>query len=372
MSVDQSSSPQGVAPPLGPVGALFRLALIGLVLAGIAVALVFLRGWLTPRALTPAKFVDGFEEVFGVHPGFRRNHAKGLGASGFFESNGNGVRLSKASIFRPGRVSVLGRFSVPGGNPYVADTPQLVHAMALEFSLPNGELWRTAMVNLPVFVVRTPEGFYEQLISSKPDPKTGKPDPAKQNAFLAHHPETVAALKIVQAQKPESGFADSTYHSLNAFHFVNEAGQSTAVRWIFTPDNPPSVTNPAPHTDKNYLFDDLSELVRHQPLRWHLVIIVGQAGDPTNDATLPWPASRDQVDVGTLTIDHLESEATSPATDINFDPLILPVGILPSDDPLLSPRSAVYSQSFTRREGETKEPSAVTPAEVEGQQGAAK
>ena len=50
-------------------------------------------GWLTPHELTPARFIDGFEEVNGVHPGFRRNHAKGLGVSGFFESNGDGVRL---------------------------------------------------------------------------------------------------------------------------------------------------------------------------------------------------------------------------------------------------------------------------------------
>ena len=61
----------------------------------------------------------------------------------------------------------------------------------------------------------------------------------------------------------------------------------------------------------------------------------------------------------------MESEETSPARDINFDPLVLPDGIAPSDDPLLSARSAIYSQSFTRRAGEKKEPSAITPAEVQ-------
>jgi catalase len=55
---------------------------------------------------------------------------------------------------------------------------------------------------------------------------------------------------------------------------------------------------------------------------------------------------------------------TSAARDINFDPLVLPAGIAPSDDPLLNARSAVYSQSFTRRAGETKQPSAITPADV--------
>jgi len=70
------------------------------------------------------------------------------------------------------------------------------------------------------------------------------------------------------------------------------------------------------------------------------------------------------VEVGTVTLDRVESDETSTATDLNFDPLVLPPGIAPSDDPLLSARSAVYSQSFTRREGETKQPSAITPADV--------
>ena len=99
-------------------------------------------------------------------------------------------------------------------------------------------------------------------------------------------------------------------------------------------------------------------------MQWHLVITVGQPGDLTNDATVPWPPDRQQIDVGTLTIDHVESEDTSPARDINFDPLVLPNGIAASDDLLLSARSAVYSQSFTRRAGETKQASAITSSDV--------
>jgi catalase len=38
---------------------------------------------------------------------------------------------------------------------------------------------------------------------------------------------------------------------------------------------------------------------------------------------------------------------------------VLPSGIATSDDPLLSARSGAYSESFTRREGEQKTPSAV-------------
>jgi catalase len=243
--------------------------------------------------------------------------------------------------------------------------PDTVRGLGLEFSLPDGELWRTAMINLPVFPFRTPEAFYEQLLASKPDPDTGKPDPAQMKAFLARHPETADALTVIKGQPASSGFDNSTFHGLNAFRFTNAAGESVPVRWLLKPMQPfePASSAAAPQ-DKNYLFDALIAQIHREPLRWRLIVIIGQPGDPTNDATLAWPEGREQVDVGTLTLDQVESDDTGPATDINFDPLVLPAGFAPSDDPLLSARSAVYSQSFTRRAGETKQPSAITPADV--------
>src|SRR5438309_8953535 len=208
-------------PRFGRASTLARFALIGVALAAVAGTFAYLGGWFTPNELTPARFTDGFEQVNGVHPGFRRNHARGVGVSGFFESNGNGVRLSKALVFRPGRVPVLGRFSLGGGQPSAADTPDAVRGLGLQFSQSNGELWRTAMINLPVFPIRTPEAFYEQLIAAKPDPETGQPDPAKMEAFRARHPETEQALKVIEGQPVASGFDNSTFHGLNAFRFIN-------------------------------------------------------------------------------------------------------------------------------------------------------
>jgi catalase len=356
---------EGARPRLSTVSTLAGFAVIGIALAAVAGSFAYFGGWFSPNDLTPARFTDGFEEVNRVHPGFRRNHAKGVGVSGFFESNGNGLRLSKAVVFQPGRVPVLGRFSLGGGQPEAADTPAAVRGLGLQFSLPDGELWRTAMINLPVFPVRTPEAFYEQLIASKPDAATGKPDPANLKAFRASHPETVEALKVIEGEPRSSGFGNSTFYGLNAFHFTNAAGDAIPVRWFLRPMQPFEAASTAPTPqDKNYLFEALIAHIHRRPLRWHLIVIVGRPGDTTNDATIAWPAAREQVDVGTITLDRVESDDTSAARDINFDPLVLPTGIAPSDDPLLSARSAVYSQSFTRRAGETKRPSAITPADI--------
>jgi catalase len=351
---------------LGPAGKLVRLALVGVALAAVLASFFYLGGWLTPDRLTPARFVDGLQQADGLHPGFRRNHAKGVCVSGVFESNGTGAKLSKAAVFAPGRVSVVGRFSLGGGNPDQADAAGAVRGLGLQFSPAEGEVWRMAMVNLPVFVVKTPEAFYERLLASRPDPKTGKPDPAQMEAFLDRHPETAAAFKIIKAQPPASGFADSTFHGLNAFRFINAASVSTPVRWLFRPEQPAGDATPADAaaTGKNYLFDGLIAQMHGGPLQWHLIVVVGQPGDPTDDATLPWPDEREQVDVGILTLDRIESDQDSPTSELNFDPLVLPAGIAASDDPLLSPRSAIYSQSFTRRAGEPQQPSPISPAEV--------
>src|SRR4029453_9010133 len=241
-SLKMSNAPEAPAKAarqrLGKASKLPRLALIGVTLAAVIGIFGYLGGWFTPNDLTPARFTNAFEYVDGVHSGFRRNHAKGVGVSGFFESNGNGVRLSEAVVFRPGRVPVTGRFSLGGGQPYVADTPDAGRGLGFQFSLPDGELWRTAMVNLPVFPVRTPEAFYELLIASKPDPNTKKPDPAKMTAFLARHPETVKALTVIKGQPVASGFGNSTFHGLNAFRLINAAGDSIPVRWLLTPIHP--------------------------------------------------------------------------------------------------------------------------------------
>ena len=351
-------------PALSKGGTLARCAVIGGVLVALTGAFAYLGGWLTSKDLTPAKFADEFERVAGVHAGFRRNHAKGVGVSGFFESNGAGARLSKATVFHVGRVPVTGRFSLAGGQPSLADAPETIRGLGLKFSLPDGEQWRTAMNSIPVFLVKTPAAFYERLVASEPDPATGKPDPAKMQAFLARHPEAMRAMHIISRHPPASGFANSTYSSLNAFFFVTTDGVSTPVRLQLVPLDAfePAVTPVSAQASKNYLFDALIGRMHQGPVHWHLMLVVGQPGDPTNDATVPWPESRERVDAGTLTLSVVEPEETSVARDINFDPLVLPAGIVPSDDPLLSARSAVYAQSFTRRAGETKQPSAVTSA----------
>jgi catalase len=325
-------------------------------------AVAYVHKWIGPRdGLTRQAFLDGFRHVYGTHSGFRRNHAKGVAVTGHFDSNGNGREVSRAGVFRPGRTSVTGRFSLSGGDPFMADTLASPHGLALAFDFADGTQWRTAMMNLPVFPVNSPQGFYDRLLASKPVAETGEPDSAAMSSLLAQHPEMAAALALIKQQPPSPGFAGSTYRSLVTFFCVDDAGVRTPVRWAFVPMQ--AATRSRLGTT-NALFDTLVRQMRRGPLRWRLLLTVGEPDDPVLDASLPWPEDRRTIDAGLLTLTGIETEQAGNARDISFDPLVLPDGIEPSDDPLLSARSAVYGASYRARTGEYKPASLVQVDEV--------
>lgn len=328
---------------------LLGAAAIGGFLAVDLGALLVATNTIGTQRLTPKAFLDALAPAGGRPRGYRANHAKGVAVSGFFDSNGNGREISRAAGFAPGRTTVLGRFSFGGGNPHVPDDPSLARGLGLAFAFPTGQQWRMAMLNLPVFPDNTPQGFYERTLAAKPLASTGKPDPDAMPRFLAGHPETKAAMNIIKAQTPSPGFADSTFRSLMAFYFVDDKGTRTPVRWSL---EPMQKALPAGGGDDR-LFDALIRQIRTGPLRWRMLLTVGEPGDPVADATVPWPAERRVIDAGTLTLDTIETDGPGNGRDINFDPLVLPDGIEPSEDPMLSARSAVYAASYRLRAGET-------------------
>jgi catalase len=332
-----------------------RYALIAVSIGVVAGLFAWTGGWihwpLDRQTLTSARLIDAFEADTRPHPGFRRNHAKGVCVSGRFESNGNGAQLSSASVFRPGVVQVVGRLSAPGFDPTQEDYTAAVRSFALRFTLSNGEQWRTAMNSVPIFAVSTPEALYQQLSALQPDAASGRVDPAKMEMFLEKHPETRAFHEWLSSHLASSKFYNASYFSINAFRFTNAQGNTRFVRWSVVPEaayQPVSVTDTR---DPDFLAHDLSKRLERGPVRWHLMLTPAAPGDPTNDATRVWPQERElhRVDAGVLVIDKAESQIDGTCRDINFDPLILPAGIEPSDDPLLAARSSAYAVSFNRR-----------------------
>jgi catalase len=352
--MDENAHQRTVSPR---ANRLLRYVVIVVIVGALASAFAYVGGWF-PRALYgdrphAQQIVDAFEATTGPHPGFRRNHAKGICVTGRFESNGNASVLSRASVFDPGTYPIIGRFSAPGSDPERPDTNSKVRSFALQLALPRHEQWRTAMNSAPIFAVRTPKAVFDQLAAQAPD-ASGHKDPAKMAAFLRAHPEAQAFNAWVDAHPPSSAFFNATYFSIDAFRFVDRRGSTRYVRWRVVPDTPYQTIRADTEGDPDFLEHDLVEQLEHGPLRWHLMISVAKAGDPVDDATRQWPAERDRdsIDAGTLVIDRAQSQIDGPCRDINFDPLVLPQGIEASNDPLLAARSSVYAVSFNRRASE--------------------
>ena len=349
--VDQLPPARPVKPALSPASVMLRLAGIGAVVAVIAGTFFYVNGTLDAQRLRPKTLVNALEQNNGVHPGYRRNHAKGMCVIGYFESNGNAQPLSRAQVFQAGRTPVVGRFALPSGNPYAPDSSVPIRSLALGFTQANGQQWRTGLNSMPVFPVGTPEAFYAMLQAGAPQPATGKPKPDAMPAFFAAHPETGPFLQWVKTARPSASFATETYNGINAFYLVNASGQRQAVRWGVAPEGQDAPGASAPN-EADYLENDLVQRLSVGPLKWQFNLTLAEAGDPVNDASKPWPAERKVVKAGTLVLQRAEPQNTGECRDINYDPLILPSGIEGSADPLLAARSAAYASSYLRRTSE--------------------
>ena len=349
--VDQLPPARPVKPALSPASVMLRLAAIGAVVAVIAGTFFYVNGTLDAQRLRPKTLVNALEQNNGVHPGYRRNHAKGMCVIGYFESNGNAQPLSRAQVFQAGRTPVVGRFALPSGNPYAPDSSVPIRSLALGFTQANGQQWRTGLNSMPVFPVGTPEAFYAMLQAGAPEPATGKPKPEAMPAFFAAHPETGPFLQWVKTARPSASFATQTYNGINAFYLVNASGQRQAVRWGVAPEGQDAPGASAPN-EADYLENDLVQRLSVGPLKWQFNLTLAEAGDPVNDASKPWPAERKVVKAGTLVLQRAEPQNTGECRDINYDPLILPSGIEGSADPLLAARSAAYASSYLRRTSE--------------------
>jgi len=308
--------------------------------------------------VTPSQTVTALEETFGVHPGERRNHIKGTCAKGIFIGSNAAHPFTRSALFSGDAIPVVARFSLPGGNPQIPDYARVPRGLALEFRLPGGSRQHMTMLNTPMFGASTPKTFYDAVVAKRPDPATGKPDPAKLKAFRASHPDALAQSEYLAAHTPPVSWTNETYYGIHTFLFINKKNETTPVRWRTTPvrwrfvpqDGEKRFSDKAlAQAPSSFLERRLIERVKAGPVRWDMILTIGEPGDPQNNPTLTWPASRKEVKVGTLTILSAAPQKGGECEKINYDPLVMTDGINPSNDPVLLFRSPAYAISFGKR-----------------------
>ncbi len=303
--------------------------------------------------VTPEQVVGAIEGTFGVTPGERRNHTKGTCAEGEFVGTPEAAAYSRSPLFSGQRIPVIARFSLAGGNPKAPDTARSPRGMALEFALPDGSLQHMTMLNIPVFGAMRPRTFLDLMLASRPDPATGKPDPEKLKAFKANHPDSLAQAEFMAKHNPPVSYANSAYYGIHTFRFIDGRNKTTPVRWRFVPQDGEKRLTDAElgSLPADFLEQRLIERARTGPVRWDMIVSIGEPGDPENDPTLAWPETRKQIRAGTLTVTSAMPQKGAACEPVNFDPLVMGDGIAPTNDPILLFRSPAYALSFARRLG---------------------
>ncbi len=291
-----------------------------------------------------------FDQLFGVHPGFRAAHAKGLLLAGDFTPSADAQKLTRAPHATRPSTSVTVRFSNSTGLPQIPDNAAEANPRGLAIRFNLGEHVHTDIVSHTTdgFPTRDGDEFLEFLKAagaSGPDVRSPKPI----ELFLGSHP---SALAFVQTPKRfPSSFARDTYFGVTAFVFANAAGEERFGRYRIVPQegndylSDPVVANLPP----TYHFDEIVERVKKQPVRFKILVQIAAEGDVVDDATKHWPESRELLELGTVELRALVPDDVAEQKHIIFDPIPRVDGIEASADPLLELRAAIYLLSGRRR-----------------------
>jgi catalase len=294
------------------------------------------------------QLLDAFDQLQGVHPGFRPAHAKGLMCAGTFVPSAEAAKLSSAPHAKQPSTPVTVRYSDSTGLPNIPDndpTRSGPRGIAIRFHLGEHEHTDIVAHSYDGFPVHTGEEFLEFL---KAAAAFGGGHPEVMGAFLGKHPN---AKRFIETPKPiPTSFAREAFFAGTAFKFTNANGVSRYGRFRIRPDAGTEYLSDEQAAAKSpdFLFEELGPRLTKQPVKLGVFVQMAEPGDDFADASTTWPASRTDILFGTITlagiVDHQEPERRK----IIFDPVPRVDGIDPCD-PLTQVRADIYLLSGRRR-----------------------
>jgi len=301
------------------------------------------------------ELLQALDNLFGLHPGYRPVHAKGVFCSGTFTPSPEAASLTRAPHVQRDSTRVVVRFSNFAGIPTVADNnPEAAspRGMAIRFYL--AEHVHTDIIghSHDGFPTRTGEEFLEfarALAASGPD----TPKPTALESFLATHPR---AKQFLETPKPiPTSFARESFYGVTAFRFVNKDGTSRYGRFRVRPDAGSEYLDAAAAAAKtgHFLFDEIRERLAQGQVKFRILVQLAGSGDEVSDSTITWPEDRTQLEFGTVVLTECVPDNDPESQRIIFDPIPRVDGIDPSDDPLIELRAAIYLLSGRRRRAAT-------------------
>lgn len=293
------------------------------------------------------KLIQG---IVGVHPS-RTVHAAGDIYRGTFTPTAEAKSYTRAVHFSGAPVPVTVRFSTGAGSP---DSPNTATAgMAAKFYLPDGRVTDLIGLNSEVFIASNVDQISGLLACAEPDPATGRIDMNKVKHFVGQHPNMAAAFAIRMQTPVPVSLAQTNFHAIHVFRFVNAAGEVQHVRNHWTADL--GVTGMGAEKQKtlphDYLFTEMEARIVKGPVSYTLWFELAEPGDPINDPTAPWGKERKRINGGRLELVAKTSLEEIGDPVMLHDPTRITDGIELTDDPIIEARRGAYEVSVAHRTG---------------------
>ncbi|MGF6160460.1 catalase [Ensifer sp. KUDG1] len=168
-------------------------------------------------------------------------HARGSGAHGYFELTASLSDVTTADLFqRVGeKVPVFVRFSTVAGGAGSVDTPRDVRGFAVKFYTKEGN-WDLVGNNIPVFFIQDAIKFPDLIHSVKMEADRAFPQAGSAHDtfwdFASLMPESTHMLMWAMSDRaiPRS-YRMMQGFGIHSFRFVNDAGESTFVKFHWKP-----------------------------------------------------------------------------------------------------------------------------------------
>lgn len=296
----------------------------------------------------PQQVLDALDALPGLHPGSRPVHAKGLMCAGTFTPAPEAVQLTRAPHASRPSTPVTVRYSNASGVPASLDNdPQSgPRGIAVRFHLADHVHTDIIAHSFDGFPVRDGAEFLE-FVRAAAAFGAGKPEAL--GAFLAAHPH---AKRFVETPKPvPTSVAREAFFAVTSFKFTNAHGVSRHGRFRIRPMAGTEYlsTEEAAAKSGNFLFEEIAARLASGPFGLGVFVQMAEPGDDVTDASVTWPASREEIPFGTVTVTARLDEQVPERRKVIFDPVPRVDGIESSGDPLTEIRSDLYLLSGRRR-----------------------
>ncbi len=292
-------------------------------------------------------------------------HAKGGGAFGYFEANGEASKYCKADFLKAGKKTpMLARFSTVAGEQGYADSVRDPRGFALKFYTDEGN-YDMVGNNTPVFFVRDPSKFQDFIHSQKRLPHTGRRSHNMQWDFWSLSPESAHQVSWLMSDRGlPASWRHMNGYSSHTFLWENEGGEKFWVKYHFKTDQgieclteeegkQVAAENPDHHRA------DLWESIEAGDYpSWTLKMQIMPYEDAEHyrfnpfDLTKVWPhEGYPLIEVGRMVLDRNPDNFFAQIEQSAFEPANLVPGIGASPDKMLLGRMFSYPDTHRYRIG---------------------